>query len=344
MELPRKVLVGYDVILELGTFLKNLGFKKKVLFVSGENVREAIGSIVDKSLKIVDLSHEWSTVKSATMQYVNNVVRTIKEQQVDGLVGIGGGKSVDVAKLSAFYSGMNFVSVPTSASHDGISSPFATIIEPEKPYSSIALPPIGVLADINIISNAPKRLIASGCGDLLAKITSVKDWELAKEETNEYFGKYAASLAQLSANLVLKESKRIGNNEKDSIRDVVEALISAGVAAGIAGSSRPCSGSEHLFAHSLDLLSPGKSLHGERCGLGTILMSKVHGLPWKKIVTSLKEVHAPTTAKQLGIDSEIIIKAIVLAKNIRPDRYTILNKLDLNYKKAQKLAKSVDII
>jgi glycerol-1-phosphate dehydrogenase [NAD(P)+] len=344
MELPRKVLVGYDVILELGTFLKNLGFKKKVLIVSGENVREVIGSIVDKTLTIVDLSHSWITVKSATIDYVNDVVRIGKEQQVDGLVGIGGGKSVDVAKLGAFYSGMPFVSVPTSASHDGISSPFATIREPEKPYSSVALPPIGVLADINIISSAPKRLIASGCGDLLSKITAVKDWELAKEEKREYFGKYAASLAQLSANLVLQESKRIGNYEKECIRDVVEALISAGVAAGIAGSSRPCSGSEHLFAHALDLLKPGVSLHGERCGLGTILMAKVHGLPWKKIVTSLKEVHAPTTAEQLGIDPEIIIEAIILAKSIRPDRYTILNKLDLNYSKAQKLAKSVNVI
>jgi glycerol-1-phosphate dehydrogenase [NAD(P)+] len=73
-------------------------------------------------------------------------------------------------------------------------------------------------------------------------------------------------------------------------------------------------------------------------------MAKVHGLKWKKIVASLKDVHAPTTAEQLGIDPEIIIKAIVLAKSLRPERYTILNKLDLNYSKSRKLAKSVNVI
>ena len=64
----------------------------------------------------------------------------------------------------------------------------------------------------------------------------------------------------------------------------------------------------------------------------------------KKIVNSLKDVNAPTTAEQLGIDSESIVKSIVLAKSIRPERYTILEKLDLNYRSAYKLAKSVDVI
>lgn len=51
----------------------------------------------------------------------------------------------------------------------------------------------------------------------------------------------------------------------------------------IAGSSRPTSGSEHMFSHALDVLHPGKALHGEQCGVGCIMMMNLHGGDWKAI-------------------------------------------------------------
>ncbi|MGQ9718552.1 MAG: NAD(P)-dependent glycerol-1-phosphate dehydrogenase [Nitrososphaerales archaeon] len=344
MELPSRILVGYDVIQELGSFLKDLGLGQKVLIISGANVKDLVGKIVGESLSSFGLSCLWHPINSATIDHVKRAVDVAKSQQVNAIIGLGGGKSVDVAKLSSYYASLPLISVPTSASHDGIASPFASIKGLEKPFSMVAKPPIGILADITLIANAPKRLLASGCGDLIAKITAVKDWELARDEKGEYFGKYAGSLALLSANLVIEESEEIGRGGKDGVRDVVEALISAGVAAGIAGSSRPCSGSEHLFSHALDILAPNTGLHGERCGIGTIIMAKLHGLPWEKIAFSLKNVHAPTTARELGINPDLIIDAILLAPCVRPERYTILHKLVLDRKSIIDLAKSVGII
>jgi len=208
----------------------------------------------------------------------------------------------------------------------------------------VAKPPVGILADITIIANAPKRLLASGCGDLIAKMTAVKDWELARDEKGEYFGKYAANLARLSANLIIEESERIGKGDKESVRDVVEALISAGVAAGIAGSSRPCSGSEHLFSHALDILAPNMGLHGEKCGIGAIMMAKLHNLEWERIAISLRNVHAPINASEIGIDPNLIVEAVLLAPQIRPERYTILHKLKLDRESAKNLAKSINVI
>jgi glycerol-1-phosphate dehydrogenase [NAD(P)+] len=344
MELPRKILVGYDVIKELGSFIKDLGFGHEVLIISGVNVKNLIENIVDKSLSSFGLSYLWYTIDSATMDCVKQVLDVAKKQRSRILIGMGGGKSIDVAKLSAYYANLPFISIPTSASHDGISSPFASIKGMNKPYSLVAKPPVGVLADITIIANAPRRLLASGCGDLVAKITAVKDWELARDEKGEYFGNYAASLARLSANLIIEESEKINEGSKDSVRDVIEALISAGVAACIAGSSRPCSGSEHLFSHALDILAPNIGLHGEKCGIGTIMMAKLHGLEWEKISDSLKKVHAIINAYELGIDPELIVDAILLAPKIRPERYTILHKLKLDRESAKNLAKSVNVI
>ena len=125
---------------------------------------------------------------------------------------------------------------------------------------------------------------------------------------------------------------------------IVEALISAGVASCIAGSSRPCSGAEHLFSHALDKIAPGKGLHGEKCGLGSIMIAKLQGQDWKKIAKTLKNLGAPTTARQIGLKDEQIIDALVIAQDLRPERYTILKEVEMTERKAMNLAKSTKII
>ena len=147
-----------------------------------------------------------------------------------------------------------FVSVPTAASHDGMASPFVSI-KSDKPHSIVATAPLGVFVDIDMIKKAPSRLLASGCGDLIANIIAVKDWQLGHEKTGEYYGRYSAEFALMSAKIVMENSKKFAKNGLDA-RVIVEGLISAGVASCIAGSSRPCSGAEHLFSHALDKIAP----------------------------------------------------------------------------------------
>lgn len=343
MDLPKRVLVGNGVIQELGGFLDNLGISGKVHIVSGSRVIRKIKEDVEDTLQSNGFMFEWSKIERADIETVENVKLLILEK-ADIVVGIGGGKTVDVAKLAAYNAGLKFISIPTSASHDGISSPFASIKGLGKPFSFVAHSPLGIIADLDIISKAPYRLLASGCGDLVGKITAIKDWEIAKEDIGEYFGKYSASLAYLSAEIILKEAKEIGLRNKENVRNVIEALISAGVAAGIAGSSRPCSGSEHLFAHSLDIIENNTALHGEKVAIGTILMSKLQENNWESITEALKYLHLPINNKQLGIDKKVIIKAILHSNKIRPDRYTVLNRVKMDQEKAINLARSANII
>jgi glycerol-1-phosphate dehydrogenase [NAD(P)+] len=215
----------------------------------------------------------------------------------------------------------------------------------DKPHSIKANTPKGVVADTHLMSQAPPRLLAGGCGDLVAKITAVKDWELARDENDEYFGSYAANLAYMSAKIILDESEKLKRKNQFSIRTIVEALISAGVAACIAGSSRPCSGAEHLFSHAVEYVAgPNYGLHGERVGIGTIMMAKLHDLDWEEIVETLENVGAPTRAKQIRLNEDHVVKALVMAQSLRPDRYTILSKVRMDEKSAHRLAKSVKVI
>ena len=344
MELPNRVLIGHNIIGEFGSFLNDLGVDKPVLFVSGKNVQNVVKSSITESLEISQHKFDWKIIDNATISITDEVSELCKSNNYGIIVGIGGGKSVDVAKLSSYHAKIPFVSFPTSASHDGIASPFASLKGSDRPYSFVASPPLGIFADIKIISRAPDRLLSSGCGDLIAKITAVKDWELARDNSGERFGNYAANLSYMSSRILFDESLNFTTNKNDSVRTIVEALISTGVAAGIAGSSRPCSGSEHLISHALDIISPDNGLHGEKCGISSIVMSKLHGLDWQEIRAALQRVNCPTNVHDLGISDDEMIEAINLAPTIRPDRYTILNTTDLDRDNIHKLLSDTNCI
>ena len=342
MELPRLIEIGEKNINDFGKFLNSLNKPKKVSLIAGINVQKILKKKIEKSLKLKKIQFIWHTSTDNQIKSLNQIQKDVKKDNSDLIVGIGGGRSVDTAKLISYNLGKPFVSLPTAASHDGMASPFVSV-KSDKPHSIVATAPMGVFVDIDIIKKAPTKLLASGCGDLVANIIAVKDWQLGHKKKNEYYGRYAADLALMSAKIVMENSSEFAKKGLDA-RVIVEGLISAGVASCIAGSSRPCSGAEHLVSHALDKLAPGIGLHGEKCGLGSIMMAKLQGQDWKKIIKTLKDVKAPTTAKQIGLKPQIIVKALMIAQDLRPERYTILKEIKMTEKRAMDLAKTTGII
>ncbi|HET7643775.1 MAG TPA: sn-glycerol-1-phosphate dehydrogenase, partial [Nitrososphaeraceae archaeon] len=333
MELPRKILVGNNLISELGNFIRDINNGiSTVVVISGESIKNNFENKIKGSLDSYGIKNYWFIRKEASFDAVSKITSDIEKLNLDLILGIGGGKSVDVGKMIAYSLKKPYLSIPTSASHDGISSPFVSLKGSNKPHSLKVNTPIGVLADIKLISEAPTRLLSSGCGDLIGKLTAVKDWELARDEKDEYFGTYSAHLAKLSADIIMNKSKELLINE-NGVRTIIEALISAGVAAGIAGSSRPCSGSEHLFSHALEYITDGKcGLHGERVGLGTIIMARLHDMDFEAIISVLENVKAPIKASQINVTEKEIVQSLIMAQDLRPERYTILSKIKLDKK------------
>lgn len=342
MELPRLIVVGEKNLSNIGSFFKTLANPKRISLISGENVRKIVQKKIEDSLNNLGIRYAWHGSQVNELGLIAKIQKSVKKDRSDLIVGIGGGRAVDTAKIIAYNLKKSFASVPTAASHDGMASPFVSI-KGDKPHSLVATAPLGVFVDIDVIRRAPKRLLAGGCGDLIANITAVKDWMLGHKMTGEYYGRYAADLALMSAKIVMENSRVFSKNGVD-VRVIVEALISSGVASCIAGSSRPCSGAEHLFSHALDKTAPGIGLHGEKCGLGTIMIAKLQGQDWKKIAKTLKDVGAPTNAKEIGLEDRQIIEALVMAQELRPERYTILQKIKMTERKAIELAKSTKVI
>ncbi|MGC9104865.1 MAG: NAD(P)-dependent glycerol-1-phosphate dehydrogenase [Thermoprotei archaeon] len=342
IDLPKKIVVGDGVIANLKDYVKELGLgNRKTLILTGPIVRKLVE---DRVLRDFDISHEVLEVMKADVATVDKVADFASKINVGSIIGIGGGTVIDVAKFSAYRLGVPFISVPTAPSHDGITSPFASIKGLGKPTSVKAKEPLAIIADLEVLSSAPRRLINAGIGDAIGKIVAVRDWQLAAKLRGEYYGDYTASLALLSAKHAMSCAYTINKDLKKSVRTLIEALISDGVAMAMAGTTRPASGSEHLFAHAVEMLSPDVALHGELVALGTIMMAYLHGLKWKRIKAALKKAGIPTKAKELGIPSEVVIKALTIAHSIRPERYTILGERGLTWESAENLAKITGVI
>lgn len=345
IDLPRRIVIGYRVLDHIAKHIVELGLGENIVLVSGPSMtksyaKRVIDVLVDKGFNV---SHV--IVDNASIDEAMRILEEFKDDNVEIVIGVGGGKAIDIAKYVAYNLNAKLISIPTAPSHDGIASPFASIKGLDKPTSIKTIMPSLVVADIEIISKAPRRLIIAGCGDLIGKFTSVLDWRLAYKLRGEYYGEYAASLALLSAKHVVKYSEWFSFKTipSEAVRALVEALISSGIAMGIAGSTRPASGSEHLFAHALDVVANYPALHGEEVGVGTIMMMYLHGKNWRKIKRVLKRIGAPTTAKELGVKDDDIIKALTLAHKIRP-RYTILGEKGLTVEAAENLARITGVI
>jgi glycerol-1-phosphate dehydrogenase [NAD(P)+] len=344
MQLPREVIVGKGTLTRVTEVVRRLSLSGSALIIAGAKSYDIAGKTVHGLLEQTGMVVDTFLVEAATAREILAIEERIKSSKPKVLFAVGGGTKIDATKLSSARQGVPFISVPTTLSHDGIASPLASVKGLDKPYSVMAQAPLAIIADTDIIAGAPWRLVISGCGDLIAKFTAVKDWQLAHAEKGEYYGEYAASLALMSATLVIQNAGLIQPGNEEGLRVLLEGLVSCGVAMSIAGSSRPCSGSEHLFSHALDMVNCHHAMHGEQCGVGSVLTAYLHKANWHKIRDTLKQIGAPTTACELGVKDEDVVKALEMAAAIRPERYTILHKLKLNREACEKVARITQVI
>jgi glycerol-1-phosphate dehydrogenase [NAD(P)+] len=344
MVFPRVVLAGHGVLKELGKICQGFDFPKEGVVITGPKTsglagREAAEILADAGYDVhAIIAHE------ATLPEVERVASEVKEIRGRFLIAVGGGSKIDITKVVAARHRLPYVSVPTSAAHDGISSPRASLRGTERAASVEAIVPMGILADTQVIVQAPFRLLASGCADVLSNVTAVLDWKLAARLRNEEFSSTGAALAEYAAGEIADHAGLIKPNLEESVWIAIRPMIMAGIAMSVAGSSRPCSGSEHLFSHALDRIASSPSLHGEQCGVGAVMMMYLHGGDWKKLRQQIHTIGAPTTARELGVTPEEVIEALVQAHRLRPERYTILGDNGLTRDAAERLATLTGII
>lgn len=262
-------------------------------------------------------------VGSNSIKEVERVKSEARQIGADLLIGFGGGKVIDTAKMAATELNLPFLSMPTATSNDALASPVAVIDFGEYVKSMGATAPLGVIADLSLLRSQPKAQFLAGVGDLFSNLSALMDWKLASEKGYERLDPVAA---YLSRNAVENLLRAIESGE-DLHPVVVEGLIVSGVAMILAGNSRPCSGAEHLISHALDLME-SHSLHGLQVGLASFFTLRLHGCEYQTYQRLLSGVGFPSCWQALGITDSQFMEAVKYAPKTRSGRYTVLSEID----------------
>jgi glycerol-1-phosphate dehydrogenase [NAD(P)+] len=260
---------------------------------------------------------------SNTDAWAQTVRSAMSEQQPHYVVGVGGGRVVDVAKVAAAHAGIDFVSVPTQASSDGICSPVAVMVDDSgRPRSVAARIPVAIIVDMTVISGAPEITWRAGLGDLVSNLSAVKDWRLASK-SGEPYDDFACLVSEAAALSVIDTG--VSLTDPFFREKLVRGLILSGIAMEMAGSSRPASGSEHLISHALDTLLTSPHPHGLQVAVGMIAADLIRGDDVTRLVGYFRSVGLPVHPRDLGIPMEILVAAIRQGPEQRPGRTSILD-------------------
>lgn len=263
------------------------------------------------------------------------IAKEVRDKGNDLLISIGGGRILDTGKYAATKAGINYISIPTSPSNDGICSPVSVLTNEEGMTESLSVNmPIGILVDTAIMKTAPADNVRAGIGDLISNFSAIADWKLAHADGKDAMDDFAASISYSAAQLVYETCRgtKIELSDEDFLSRLTHGLILSGIAMNIAGSSRPCSGSEHEISHAIDALYPGVSMHGLQVAFGTLLTTQLRGESIDHLLDFYQSVGLPTTAEAIGLTQEQLVEVIMKAPETRPERYTILEKKNLSQK------------
>lgn len=286
-------------------------------------------------------------VHDNTLRWAEVVRAAARQKKADLLIGVGGGTPLDVAKYVAAGEKINFLSVPTSPSNDGIASPVAVIKTGDRPESLPARMPIGVIADLAVVAQAPADCVRAGVGDLVSNTSAIADWELACRRGHERMDDFARLLASTAAEAILRcaeGARPLDARDPELLEVLIRGLVLSGVAMEIAGSSRPCSGAEHLFSHAIDRIAARPAMHGAQVGLGTLLMSVLRAADCDRLRRSMARLGVGVRAADVGILDDEVVEGLLRARETRPERYTLLNEVSVTRERAAAVAREAGVI
>lgn len=197
------------------------------------------------------------------------------------LVAIGSGTVHDITRYCAFIKKADFVSCPTAASVDGFCSSVAAMTWHGCKKTLTAVAPKIVVADLDIIKNAPIRLAKSGFGDMVGKYVALTDWKIGRLLKKEYYCDKIADMTLNAAKASLSSLEGILAGDEQAFETLLYGLLLSGLAMQMIGNSRPASGGEHHISHMIEMEPSGlgihsDALHGEKVGVGTLMVIKLY--------------------------------------------------------------------
>jgi len=271
----QKVVVEYGAIANFEQYMADVGLAdKKRAVVYDSNIFELTqGKHVKADQEIVLPAQGLRSEDIAIEAMMKDL-----DDDIEVIVAYGAGTIMDFGRYPAYKLGIPFVAVPTLASSDGFTANICSVIIEGQKKSIPMKAPILVVADLDIIKGAPKRLVVSGVNDILSKYISLTDWKIAKLVDDEYYCPMVADLAQEALDIMREAADKMADTGEVDVEAMTMAQMKSGLTMQLLNHSRAASGAEHLMAHLVEMKPPrfenAEGIHGECVGVGTYLCCK----------------------------------------------------------------------
>ncbi len=252
----------------------------RILLVADENTYGASGKQVENALKGKSTK---SVIFSGKELLIPNekAIDTINESMngIDLIVGIGSGVIQDLCKYVAFFAKIPYIIVATAPSMDGYASSGAAMILKGMKETVPAGLPLAIIADTEVLKNAPMDMIKAGYGDIIGKYSALNDWELSHIVNGEYLCKYILDTTSEMIEKTLKTATGLTKRDENAIKALMEALVIVGIMMSFATTSRPASGSEHHLSHFFEITGIVKNepylTHGIDVAYSTVVTAHI---------------------------------------------------------------------
>ena len=277
-----KVVIEKGAIKKLPFILEKMNLRsafviadKNTYSAAGEEVTEILDNAGIKNEKYVFLKENLEPNETNVGLAVMNF-----NPEYDVIIGVGSGVINDISKIVANVAGKKYIIVGTAPSMDGYASASSSMTMQGLKISLNSKCADVIVGDIDILSNAPIKMMISGLGDMLAKYVSICEWRISNLINGEYYCEDIAKLVRDSLEKCVDNAEGLLNRDTEGVKAVFEGLIICGAAMKFAGVSRPASGIEHYLSHIWDMRGVEFGLpvefHGIQCAVGTLIAVKLY--------------------------------------------------------------------
>ena len=247
------VIIGKGAILSLSHLVQDF---KSILLVADENTYGVCGSSVASALgdRLVDtLIFKRDGVLVPDEVAISELDACVIES-VDLIVGIGSGVINDLCKIVSFNHSIPYFIVATAPSMDGYASRGSALILNGMKATLNADVPRAIIADTDVLANAPFPMIQAGFGDIIGKYSCLNDWRLSAIVNGEYICDQVVRMTYDVVEKTVSLADGIRERDADAIGALMEALVAVGILMAYVGNSRPASGSEHHLSHYFEIV------------------------------------------------------------------------------------------
>ncbi len=249
------VVCGAGALERLPELLKGYA---SALFVSDRNTYaaagERAGEIARKAgLTVRKLVYLDKTLLIPDENAAARLIEALKKSGCQVVVAVGSGVIGDICKYVCSECGLPQVTVATAPSMDGYASSVAAMLFGGGKTTFPAAVPVALLGDTNVLKAAPEQMLVSGIGDIVGKLSSLSDWNLAQAMTGEPLCCKVYDLVREQTDNCLSAVDGVMRREEGAVEALFSALCATGIGMSLVGSSRPASGSEHHIAHYFEV-------------------------------------------------------------------------------------------